>query len=120
MERFALLLKLKKKTGLSTVENCAYYIKMMLKSPATIIQGFCKVPETKEVLRYYWVEDSEGNIHDVAFGLACVYTSELVKDVKFILTKENPGGEFQTDTANDEIFDVYKNKPKDFWNKIKI
>jgi len=117
MERFALLLKLKKKTGLSTVENCAYYIKMMLKSPATIIQGFCKVPETKEILRYYWVEDSEGNIHDVAYGLACVYTSE-VKDMKFILTKETPIGDFQTDASNDEIFETYKNNPKEFWKKI--
>lgn len=119
MERFALLLKLKKKKGLSTVENCAYYIKMYLKAPGSIIQGFCKVPETGETLRYYWVEDSEGHIHDVAFGLACLWTPE-VKDLKFILTKESPVGDFQKDDANDEIFETYQKNPKEFWKKITV
>jgi hypothetical protein len=118
MERFALQLKLRKKFNLTTVENCGYYIKMILKKSGTIIQGFCKVPETGEKLRYYWVEDDEGTIHDVAFGLACVYTPE-VKDMKFILTKE-PQTNFQTDPTNDEIFELYQKNPKEFWKKITV
>ena len=119
MERFALQLKLRKKFNLTTVENCGYYIKLILKKSGTIIQGFCKVPETGETLRYYWVEDEEGTIHDVAFGLAC-FSTEEVKNMKFILTKEKPVGDFQTDATNDEIFELYQNKPKDFWKKITV
>lgn len=83
-----------------------------------IIQGYCHVIETGEKLRYYWVEDSEGNKHDVAFQMAAFANSQ-VKDLLFTLSMEEPTpGTYQTDKANDDMFEMYQKNPKEFWKKI--
>ena len=52
MERFALTMKLHKKVALTTVENCGYYIKKVLRAKGTIVKGYCHVVESGEKLVY--------------------------------------------------------------------
>jgi hypothetical protein len=121
MERFALTMKLHKKVALTTVENCGYYIKKVLRAKGTIVKGYCHVVESGEKLVYYWVEDEDGKTHDVAFGIACVFTPE-VKNLNFILSKETPNNlsSVQTDEKNDDMYKLYTEDPKKFWTNIKI
>jgi hypothetical protein len=115
MDRFALSLKLHKKIDVTSVEKCALYIKYSNKK-ATIVQGYC-ITENGEKMRYYWVEDDKGELYDVSYAVAKLIVPE-VGTLKYTLTKDEPSGDVQFDEKNDSLYEVYKEKPKEFWKRI--
>jgi hypothetical protein len=119
MERFILKMKLRKKFDLTTVENCGYFIKMVIRT-GTIVQGYCHVIESGEKLRYYWVEDSNGTRYDVAFEMAAFSRPEVRNLMYTLVTEEPTPGTYQTDAKNDEMFKLYKEDSKKFWAKINV
>jgi hypothetical protein len=118
MERFALSMKLHKRLNKTVVEYCGYFIKQVLKR-GSIIQGYCHVIHTGEKLRYYWVEDEDETRYDVSFAIAKLISPE-VTGLQYILTKNEPSVEVQSDPSADEMYQLYKDNPVTFWKNIRV
>lgn len=117
MENFVLRLKARKLLG-STVHNCAYFLRHHLKRKGSIVQGFC-ITQTAEPerLQYYWVEDHEGTVYDIAYVVACM-NFPSVSSIRFVLTREAPE-KFETDQTNADLYKQYVDDPKTFWTSLK-
>jgi hypothetical protein len=115
VRRFVLRLKLQKKLG-DAVQNCAVFLRDVLKRKGEIVQGYAHT-ETGEKLQYYWVEDSNGNVYDICFEIAKMNQPSIVSDFKFTLKREQPH-EFDKDEHNQELFKLYLDEPSKFWKAV--
>ena len=114
IRRFALRLKLHKKTG-DAVQNCAVFLREELHRDGEIVQGYA-VTEDGEKLQYYWVEDSQGNVYDVCFEFAKL-NNPVVENLKYTLVKEI-WETFDKDDHNQELFKLYQDEPSKFWKTV--
>lgn len=116
VKKFALRLKLHKKVG-DAVQNCAVFLRDVLKRKGEIVQGFAIVDESGEKLQYYWVEDSNKNVYDVCFEIAKLNNPKALDSIKFTLVKELHG-EYDKDDHNHELFKMYQDEPSKFWKAV--
>lgn len=114
LRRFALRLKLHKKTG-DAVQNCAVFLRDELKRKGSIIQGYA-VTEDGEKIQYYWVEDDKGDVYDVCFEFAKL-NNPVVENLKYTLSKECFDS-FNKDDHNQELFKLYLDEPSKFWKTV--
>lgn len=114
VKKFALRLKLHKKVG-DAVQNCAVFLREVLKRQGEIVQGFA-VTDTGEKLQYYWVEGTDGKVYDVCFEFAKL-NAPAVSQLKFTLVKEL-WGEYDKDDHNQELFKLYQDEPSKFWKSV--
>lgn len=112
--RFVLRLKIQKKSG-DAVQNCAMFLREILKRKGEIIQGYA-ITETGEKLQYYWVEDSKGTVYDICFEFA-KSNQPSIADFKFTLKKDAPDT-FDKDDHNQELFKLYQDEPSKFWKLV--
>lgn len=117
VKSFILRLKARKLLG-HTVQNCAYFLKYQLKRKGNIVQGYCITQTAQpERLQYYWVEDENGTVYDVAYEVACM-NHPSVSSIRFVLTKEAPE-RYESDEANAALYKQYTDDPKTFWTSLK-
>ena len=119
MQRFALRIKLisrMKRVSIDAVQACGMFLKDQLKLKGSIVKGYC-IANTDEKFTHYWVEDNESNVYDISIELAKVSNPEL-EGLEYTLSREHPGGDVSTDPHNEEIFKLYLEEPKKYWQMV--
>ena len=118
VRRFALKIKLTsriKRVSIDAVQACGMFLRDGLRLRGQIVKGYCKVGQ--EVFVHYWVEDPDRVVYDISAELAKLGTPEL-ENMEYELTTEKPEGEVKSDEHNDELFKLYLEEPKKFWQLV--
>ena len=118
LRRFALSLRLKsrmKKAPIDAVQACGMFIKEYPKLKGKIVEGYC-VAKT-EKFKHYWVESEDGTVYDIGYERAKIESPQL-ELIHFEKTKDKPEGNVQSDEHNEELFRLYLEEPKKFWQLV--
>lgn len=116
VKRFALRIKLvskMKRVSIDAVQACGMFLKDHLKLRGQIVRGTC-ITSTGEKFTHYWVEDPDGNVYDISIELAKA-SNPQIENIEYTLSRETCDN---TDAHNEEIFKLYLEEPKKYWQMI--
>lgn len=118
LRRFALQIRLRsrmKRIPIDAVQACGMFIKSYPYLKGKIVDGYCI--SSSEIFKHYWVESDDGKTFDIAYELAKI-ENPSIENISFKITKEKPEGNIQTDEHNEELFKLYLEEPKKYWQLV--
>lgn len=119
LRRFALKIRLRsrlKKVSIDAVQACGIFVKEFPEINGKIVQGYCTV-STGEKFVHYWVEDDQENVYDIGMELAKI-ANPSIESIPYTISKNKPEGNVGKDDHNEELFKLYLEEPKKFWQMV--
>jgi hypothetical protein len=115
--RLALKMRLNKIDGVGvTGPIILHEVLTKMSFSSKLVQGFCSVNDEGSCWHVIVMAD-DGLVLDIGHTLACLQDPEFSK-CKFVLSQEEPEGEYQKDQLVIDSWEIYQKDPKDFWKKM--